>query len=200
MRIKQYIYPLLLCLNMSYANADYPWFPSPWTAVGSTGVVDESDIDEVEFNKPYAMIKSNPSFKGISTVTLRYNVTAIPDLANGGVAKSLTVRFQDNGENSRVLVYLRRYNIEDGSSADVLSMDSDSYPSSSSLQTITVNDGCTGERFDFNKYAYYVEVTLLRTTPGLPKTGIPSIGQPTISLPAGAPIIAALKIEDVDIC
>lgn len=151
----------------------------PWTAVGSSGSVDEDDQDEVDFYSNYARIAFGAPAN--SSVTLRYNITSTADLDDGGVNKVLKVRYLDNGDNSRIVIKLRSYSINSGSTATLLSFDSNDY-SGTSYQSRTVGDGCWKPSFDFQKYAYYIEATLSRTS----TTGIP--------------VLAALQVSDIDIC
>src|SRR5262249_21758281 len=136
----------------------------PWTSVGAAGTVKETDLDKVELSGGIASIKSTAP--AASTVRLFYNVTTAPDLADGGVNKRLRIRFRDNGPNARVRVFLRSYNLSNGTSQLLLQFDSDTLPASPLYRETTVGDGCfTGDsHFDFSANAYYLEVEVSRTS------------------------------------
>jgi hypothetical protein len=153
----------------------------PWTAVGSTGVVDETDAAEVSMSAGIASIK--PTAPAATTVVLRYNVTSTPDLSDGGVNKAMTVRFLDNGANARVRVRLISYNLSTGVSTTVVPLfDSDTLPPWSSYRQASVSDGCWVAGFDFHANAYYVEVELSRTAAD------------------GTPAISIVRIANNDVC
>jgi len=117
----------------------------PWTAAASTGMVDEVDRAEVEFNGGRARVKATSG-----TVVLRYNVT-------GGVGNVLGVRYRDGGSLDRVVAKLIRKDLQSGAETTMLTFDSDQAPQSSSLQYRTVG-GCAG--IGFEGFAYLVEVEL----------------------------------------
>jgi hypothetical protein len=152
----------------------------PWTTVGTAGTVDEADLHDVLFVKGIARIK--PTAADSSTVVLRYNVTSTADLNDDGVNVAMSVRFRDNGGNARVRLYLRGYNINNGSTITLLSLDSNDYAAASYYQQQTVQDDCAGVHFDFDNYAYYVEAHLSRTN---------TTGHPALSI---------IQIRDNDIC
>jgi hypothetical protein len=137
----------------------------PWTAIGADCTVDEG---ELTFTGNIAYLKSDGA-------VARYNVVAVDGLLDAGPAAifpRLTVRFRDNGNNNRVLVHLKRVAISTGDTTQIMTLDSNSYPGSSSFQTRSV-EACGDDlfAFDFENYAYFVEVTMTRTslpiTPGV---------------------------------
>jgi hypothetical protein len=145
----------------------------PWTAIGSDGTVDEG---EVTFTGNIAYLKSDDG------AVIRYNVVAVDGLVDGGPALDfprMTVRFRDNGNNNHIVVHLKRVDISGGGTTQLLTLDSNSYPGSSSFQTRYV-DACGDDlfAFDFANYAYFVEVTMTRT--GLPIT--PGVAAITLDL------------------
>lgn len=153
---------------------------SPWTAVASSGTVDESDVSEVQFTRGVATIKNTAPANAV--VTLRYNVIATEDLDDGGVNKVLAARFKDNGNNAQVRLELKKYDFNTGVTTVLLRFDSNSVVPSNVYKTASAGDGCWKESFDFYRYAYYVEATLRRTS----TSGYPSLG--------------ILKVSDVDVC
>lgn len=153
---------------------------SPWTSVGSAGTVDEADLSEVSLTDGVATFGAGAAAS--ATIVVRYNVVATPDLDNGGVNKSMTVRFLDNGTSANVTLTLKKYTFATGGITTLFTLNSNSYASSASYQVQTVQDGCTGERFDFDANAYYIEATISRTAAG------------------GNAGVAIMKVEDIDIC
>lgn len=153
---------------------------SPWMTVGSAGTVDEGSIDLVNVYSGIATISA--AAPSATSVTLRYNIVSSPDLEDGGVNVKLKVRFRDNGADAKVEVRLRRYNINNGGGSIMLTFNSDDMPASGGYQTGVVHDGCSGPGFDFDNYAYYLEVVLTRDSA------------------AGLPAFSIAQVSDLDIC
>lgn len=129
-----------------------------WSAVASSGVPDDQDINgkEVIFTGPTASIRStlvNPT-----SVTLRYMMGTTP-LTTGDL--TLRVRYFDRGPLARVRVQLKQYDVLNGSTANVLRFDSDDFPTSPSFQVREVSD--CGISTDFESFVYYIEATLDKT-------------------------------------
>jgi hypothetical protein len=145
------------CAPAALAESD-----KPWTAIGS-------DTTAADGNVTYT---GNIAYLDDDSVVLRYNVVAVDGLVDDGPALAfprMTARFRDNGGNGRVVVRLKRVPIAGGSTVQLLVLDSNDYPGSSSFQTRT-KTGCGDDwfAFDFINYAYFVEVAMTRT--GLPVT------------------------------
>ena len=83
----------------------------------------------------------------------------------------MAARFLDPGDNSRVVVRLRRTDLLTSATSTLLTIDSNNFGSSNLYQNQTI--GC-GQGFDFSTYACYVEVALSRTADNAP-AGIASI-------------------------
>lgn len=128
------------------SNAEY------WTAVGSSGTVDESDLGQVGFYQGVAFLG------GTGTATLRYNVTATDDLFGGSTTR-FVMRYLDTGPCTRVVASLIRYNLNTGVNDVLMTINSDSFPQGNSFQTRFV-DSTSLPAFDFNNNGYYVEVYL----------------------------------------
>lgn len=177
-----FIISMVVCFALFLIIGTTPVFAvgDPWTSVGSAGTVDEADANKVNFFRGIAGIKS--SAPASSSVTLRYNITSTKGLDDGGVDKSMSVRFRDNGPDARVQLFLRSYNINNGINSLVLMLDSNTRASSDSYQMHTVNDGCTGSGFDFKNNAYYVEAILTRTSA------------------SGLPALSIMRVNNYDIC
>ena len=123
-----------------------------WTAVGSTGTVDESDLGQVGF---YQGVAFNG---GYGTTTLRYNVTAT-DALSGGSKTRLKVRYLDPGYCTRVEACLFRYNFG-GTNTLLMTFNSDLFsPASGGFLTKEIIS--SSPAFDFADNGYYVEVYLI---------------------------------------
>ncbi len=135
----------------------------PWTTVGSTGVPDESD---------QVIYTGNIVYLDGDSAVVRYNVVAVDGLFGAGPVATfprMTVTFRDNGDNNHVVVRLRRAQINGTTVTTLLTLDSNDYAGSGSFQTRTRTAcGDAAFEYDFNNYAYFIEVTLSRT--GLPVT------------------------------
>ena len=148
-----------------------------WTGVGSDGMVDEADLGVVALSSNTAAVKPATI---AANVEIRYNVVATAGLFGGECsAKTLLVRFADNGNSARVIVRLHTFNIRNGVSSVLAELDSNTFPPSNVAQAQSVS--FSGE-FNFETNIYYIEVQLI-------KTGI-----------NGNPLIRGLQICGVTIC
>ena len=139
-----------------------------WTTIGSAGVAMGGGVTNAG---TAAVLDSN-------SATVRYNVVATdglfesnPDFPFLATSTSMSARFLDPGNNSRVIVRLRRTNLATSATSTLLTIDSNNFGASNLYQNQTV--GC-GQGFDFSTYAYYVEVALSRTADNA-SAGIASI-------------------------
>ena len=139
-----------------------------WTTIGSAGVAMAGGVT----NAGTAAVLDSDS------ATVRYNVVATdglfatnPDFPFLATSTSMTARFLDPGNNSRVIVRLKRTNLVTSATSTLLTIDSNNFGASNLYQNQTV--GC-GQGFDFSTYAYYVEVALSRTAENA-SAGIASI-------------------------
>jgi hypothetical protein len=150
-----------------------------WTAVASTGTVDETDLGEIAFSGPFAHFSA--AAPAASRAFIRYNVTAVDGLfAQAGPATwpSLIVSYRDNGPGARVVVYLREYDFQTAqvTPQKQILFDSDLYAPANDYQTRTVGNCGVFDNFDFvpnnqTVHAYFIEVLLYRASsegnPGL---------------------------------
>ncbi len=141
------VVPMSLRADDGDGNAEY------WTAVGSTGTVDESNIGQVGF---YQGVAFNG---GYGVATIRYNVTATDDLF-GGANTRFAVRYLDAGACTRVEACLFQYNLNTGANTLLMTLNSDSFPQSGAFQTRFI-DSPSLPAFNFNDNGYYVEVYLI---------------------------------------
>jgi len=132
-----------------------------WTTDATAGAVDEGDADEV--NLSTGVIHLNTGTTASAQAAIRYNVVATDGLFATGYPR-MRVRFRDGGANAQVIVSLYRINMETGSNAKVLELDSNDYAGSNTFQTQTTA-ACAGSNFgfDFTDNAYYIEVKLSRS-------------------------------------
>ena len=139
-----------------------------WTTIGSAGVAMAGGVTSAG---TAAVLDSNAA-------TVRYNVVATdglfannPDFPFQATSTSMAARFLDPGNNSRVIVRLRRTNLVTSATSTMLTIDSNNFGASNLYQNQTV--GC-GDGFDFSTYAYFVEVALSRSAENA-SAGIASI-------------------------
>jgi hypothetical protein len=131
---------------------------------GSTGTVDEADLNLVTLTNNTAAISSAVTN---AAGDIRYNVVAVDGVFGGDRnTKRLTVRFADNGENARVLVHLRRVHIDSGVLTTLETLDSNEFPASTVAQTRSQGFNCGGPEFDFEHHIYYIEAQLIKTGSG----------------------------------
>jgi len=146
-----------------------------WTTIGSAGVAMGGGVT----NAGTAAVLDSDS------ATVRYNVVAVDGLFATNpqpflaTSISMAARFLDPGNNSRVIVRLRRTDLVTSATSTLLTIDSNNFGASNLYQNQSV--GC-GQGFDFSTYAYFVEVTLSRTA---------------VNAPAG---IASIQIGTADLC
>jgi|1185.fasta_scaffold37465_2 hypothetical protein len=155
-----------------------------WTAVASTGTIDESDLAKIALNTDgSAEIRSTIAS---TSAKIRYNVVAIPDLERladpnlirGGLIFSMRVR--DNGTGAHVIATLRRITLAGFSittpqtNSIVATIDSDLAPPSDGWQTIWAQHAtcCLGpDGLNFLDNGYVVDVQLIKNHAG----GTPAI-------------------------
>jgi hypothetical protein len=146
---------MLLCHGAAVSAQD-----RCWTMGGSTGTVDEADLNFVTLTNNTAAISSTVTN---ATGDIRYNVVAVDGVFGGDRhAKRLTVRFADNGDDARVFVHLRRVRI-DGVLTTLTMLDSNAYGFSEVAQTQSQVFNCGGPEFDFENHIYYIEAQLMKT-------------------------------------
>jgi hypothetical protein len=155
-----------------------------WTAIASTGTIDEADLSKIALNTD-GSAEIRPTINSTSA-KIRYNVVAVPGLEppfdpngiNGGLIFSMRVR--DNGTGARVVATLRRvtlagFNTESAQSTSVVAtIDSDLAPASNDWQTVWAQHAncCSGsDGLRFLDYGYVVEVQLIKNN----STGTPAI-------------------------
>jgi hypothetical protein len=163
-----------------------------WTAVAHTAAVDSADRDVYQTNSTGSVaIRS-----GVSTgnVLLRFSVTGIPavlrdpyDPEDDGPDQriQLAARLRDTGAGARVVVRLRRLELESGAINTLATIDSDTAWSTGTpeyfLEFAYLNVP-SDFQFDYWHYAYWVEAELSKTT----AAANPGLMSVQICNPAGA--------------
>lgn len=130
-----------------------------WTTVGSAGTVDESSTD-VRFHLNHASLVSKAG--EFSSGKIRYNVTAVDNLFSGGFP-IMKFTYIDNGPSARVSARLIRTDLKNGAGKTILRFDSNDFPETNRRQQQEVTPACNAFLpFDFENYAYFIEVSLVQ--------------------------------------
>jgi len=145
-----------------------------WSTAGSTGTADKVDLNkivysngivafpEIQVTQSSARRAAGPQLQTVQAV-IRYNVTAADGLFFDSGRLCMVVRFRDDGNRARVFLRLIRLSVSDGTSATLLTFDSNSFSPQQDFQTNSV--GTNRVPFDFSQNAYYVEATLTKQQP-----------------------------------
>jgi hypothetical protein len=146
-----------------------------WSTVGSTGTADKVDLNKIVYSNGIVSFPeiTGPQLSGrrvsglqLQTVqaVIRYNVSAVDGLFFDSGPLCMLVRFRDDGNRARVLLRLLRLNLEDGTTAPMLTFDSNSFAAQANFQVNSVSS-ISRATFDFSHNAYYVEATLTKQQP-----------------------------------
>jgi len=146
----------------------------PWTTVGAAGTVSTPDLnDVVYYTGGWVGLSANAS-----TAYIRYNVVAVDGLfeTNGlqPVRPRLTIKFLDTGENARVYVTLKEFDLNNslGAGAHLAEFDSNNYAPDNQFQTRYLDCSIDNFEFDFVNKAYFLEVKLTRAVGSNDKVGL----------------------------
>jgi hypothetical protein len=148
--------------------------PDLWTTVGSDGKVDEKDAGKIFFDRSIAQMgqvstgTNTPAQKRTfipgqtQSAVIRYNVTPANTLfrVSGGI--ELKLNYLAAGDSAKVVARLIEVDLASGTETVRATFDSSSFPASSNYQVQSVGQcGTVVDRpFDFERNAYYIEVTL----------------------------------------
>jgi hypothetical protein len=136
-----------------------------WTTVGSAGTVDEADTSISSMSGGQLLVSGAAALP--ANLDIRYNVVAVDGLYEDCI--KMAVRFKDNGANSRVIVRLKQYGLETGTTTTMLTLDSNTFGSDALYQLQSV--ATCNKSFNFGENAYFIEATLKKTgakgAPGL---------------------------------
>jgi len=135
-----------------------------WTAVGSSGVVDESALG-IYADTGFALTYANTG--SLANITARYNVTETFVLAGTGENPGWsTLEMRSNAPTfSTVSVVLTRVNPLDGSTSNICSVTNDGLG-------VARRHCSLRESFDFSSFVYYITATLSRTN----TSAVPTLG------------------------
>jgi hypothetical protein len=141
---------------------------APWTAAGTTGIVDESDYGIVDFIPPSVRVYPYiPVTKMPAYLDLYYNVEAVDGLTDGRKIM-MKVRYVDNGPDANVIVRLKEANQNNGIINTRINFNSDSYGTSPYVQSREIST-CSATSLDFRNNVYWIEAVLTKkTTSGTP--------------------------------
>jgi len=167
-------FPIILILIASAITSAQAQDVKSWSTAGSTGIADKVDLNKIVFSNGTVAF---PEIQGtqvaaargarlqLQTVqaVIRYNVTAADGLFFDSGRLCMVVRFRDDGNRARVFLRLLRLSVSDGTSATLLTFDSNSFSPQQDFQTNSV--GTNRVPFDFSQNAYYVEATLIKQQP-----------------------------------
>ncbi len=164
----------LAVLPLMLAGAGIAQAQQPWTAVGSTGVVDEQDLSLFDFVNGEARVVSTAPAP--STLNLRYNVVALEELNSGfSTPYRFKVRLRDNGTGSQVLLRLKTVSFATGLATTIATIDSNAVPPSPSYQN---RELCVLLDFDFVNNAYFIDADLIKSsTSGTPALSLIQIDE-----------------------
>lgn len=158
----KYIFMLFVFAAAVFFNVGQAQAQRPWVAVGSSGTIDEMDLDK--FNKANFTLNANVG----TAVRAYYNIEASSGLNNNAAAPTplnFTVRYRDSdcaGTNSQVLLQVYSTSFANGGRNLIGTFDSNpqmcpATPTDFRTATITLNPSFA---FDFGMNAYWVEATL----------------------------------------
>jgi hypothetical protein len=137
-----------------------------WTTVGSAGTVDANDLSIFTTNDRNISVMASEL---PATVDVRYNIVAVDGLVpanNGGTGIFMKARYRDVGSNGQMVLRLKRYNLNTGTTTTLLTLDSNAFGQSSSPQVrkVATNPCVSTVRFDFVNNAYFVDAQLIQTS------------------------------------
>ncbi|HEX3577327.1 MAG TPA: hypothetical protein VHY33_02090 [Thermoanaerobaculia bacterium] len=152
-----------------------------WTSVGSAGTVDEADVAKIFFDHAVAQsgrpLTSTTAAAAPGTVAvppvsavIRYNVTAVDGLFTPNTLR-LRIRYLATGPSARVVAKFREVDIATGIETDRITFDSRLFAATNAYHVDEAPNckgvggpGFAGSGFDFINKAYYIEVTLTRSS------------------------------------
>src|SRR3954452_9601851 len=154
-----------------------------WTAIGSTGTIDESDVAKIALNSD-SSAEIRPTISSTSA-KIPFNLTAVsaiepppPGQISGGLIFSM--RFRDNGAGAHIIATLKRVALNGFSpnlaqaTTTLATIDSDLEPASNTWQTAWAQHSTccrAGQGLSFLNDGYFVEVQLIKNN----SSGTPAI-------------------------
>lgn len=128
----------------------------PWTAAGTTAIIDESSVPLYALNPPY--ISFNGS--GVGQITAYFNVTDTSGTSMPGWT-TLQLSYFDNAAPSQVTAKLYQVDKCDGTQIQLC------FVAGFDSATNTCNSCSFTQFIDFNRYEYYILATLYRASTAL---------------------------------
>lgn len=123
----------------------------PWTAAGTTAVIDETSVPLYALTPPYLGFNAN----GVGLITAYFNVTDTSGTGFPGWS-TLQLSYFDNAVPSQVTATLYRLDKCDGTVLQLC------FVASPDFATNTCNTCNFTQGVDFNRYEYYIVGTLYR--------------------------------------
>lgn len=162
---------VLVYLSIVSSGYDISFFDYPWTTAGSAGTVDEKDLSIYEVSGPNMNIKTNAVLP--AKLNVRYNVVAVSQLL-GWNKPSMKIRYRDSGSNTSVKIKLIQVDLDTGNQTTVLTFNSNDYAQSDKYQTRSVYN-CGGNKFNFQKNAYFIDAKLVKKNTNEQSSSVPGI-------------------------
>jgi hypothetical protein len=139
---------------------DMAGFTAVWTAPGSTGVTESpGNIDHFD-----AIVRTSPSAPAGSSTFLRYPIQPIRNDNFVHACLRLGAMYRDDSAAARVIVRFKAVDLTFANTQPevIMTIDSAAYPQSNEFQAraVTINNSW----FNFDRWAYYVEVQLIKNT------------------------------------
>lgn len=127
----------------------------PWTAAGTTAVIDENSVSLYALTPPYLGFNAN----GVGIITAYFNVTDTSGAGTGLTTwNTLQISYFDNAVPSQVWATLYQLDKCDGTVTALCTV-------ISSDNAANVCKECSfSNQIDFNRYDYYVMANLYRAT------------------------------------
>ena len=142
--------------------------------------MDEADLSKIVLDHATAQFgqaitgttpaKQAAVLQQTATAVIRYNVVAVDGLFAPRVAApnarghQLKLRYLATGPGARVIARLIEVDFASGAETTLLTFDSGAFPAAIGYHDNLVSDCGPPRPFDFVKKAYYVEVTLIRSS------------------------------------
>jgi hypothetical protein len=123
----------------------------PWTAAGTTAIIDETSVPLYALTPPYLNFNAN----GVGQITAYFNVTDTSGTSFPGWS-TLQLSYFDNAVPSQVTATLYQVDKCDGTQVQLCFIAGFDSP-------VNTCNACSFTQFiDFNRYEYYIQATLYR--------------------------------------
>ena len=129
-------------------------FATHWTAVCSTGAIDEADVDQYAFSLAALTFRSGQT----GTIQAKYNVTNTSQEVNIPPWTTLQLGYLDTSASSSVSAVLFRVTRCTGAVTSIASV------TSTDSATAHCSTGALSEAVNFGSFNYYIIVTVNRSS------------------------------------